>query len=138
MSGPDASRRGDSAAGRPRLVDSPWFWLLVFANAALVGVTLIGPKYNRRQGAIERRYEARQEIARRLEGGPAGVTAAAPESPAAEELSNGYSSPGDAAHIVPLKPLAVALVLLNSAAIVLFCVSRLRLASHRSSNSRPP
>jgi hypothetical protein len=133
MSSDDDSSRRDPPASRPRLTDSPWFWLLIFANAALVGLTLIGPKYDRRQGAIERRYEARQEIARRAqEGSP---EEANPSAGAAEGPGDEYTLPGNSARIVPLRSLAVALVLLNALAIVVFCMSRLRLAAHLRSNT---
>jgi hypothetical protein len=137
MSGTDATTRRGPPAGRPPLTDSPWFWLLLFANAALVGVALIGPKYNRRQGAIERRYEARQEIARRMQDQPAGQTVT--EEAASGDDAVSHDAVADAsAHIVPLFPLAVTLVLLNSVAIVLFCVSRVRLAGGPPTNAETP
>jgi hypothetical protein len=131
MAGPDEPVRRETSAGRPRLTDSPWFWLLVFANAALIGLAAIGPKYNRRQAAVERRYEARQEVARRAQNQPAGEAAPA-EMQAEEEMPL-----DDSAHIVPLGPLAVTLVLINSLAIVLFCVSHLRQAAPPAASSHP-
>lgn len=138
MSGTDATTRRDPPAGRPPLTDSPWFWLLLFANAALVGVALIGPKYNRRQGAIERRYEARQEIARRMQDQPADQTVTEEATVGDDAEFNDTASIDASARIVPLFPLAVTLVLLNSVAIVLFCVSRVRLAGAPPTNAETP
>jgi hypothetical protein len=46
------------------LTDSAWFWVLVFALMAEVALFALAPKYARRQGQIETRYEARERIAR--------------------------------------------------------------------------
>jgi len=127
--------------GRARLTDSPWFWLLVFANAALVGVALIGPKYNVRQGAVERRYEARREIAGRALGQPASDTPpdnAAPDDTASDDPRPDENSPrDDSAHIVPLLPLALTLVVVNLVAIVLFAWNQVRLMRPQAENSHP-
>lgn len=42
-----------------RLSDTPWFWVYVFATAALAALLLIGPKYQQRQPQLERQYRAR-------------------------------------------------------------------------------
>jgi len=52
-----------SSTSRFRPTDSPWFWSLAFSIMALVGLGLIGPKYARRQGQLERRFQGRQESA---------------------------------------------------------------------------
>jgi hypothetical protein len=49
----------------PSVSESPWFWVMVFSLAALMGLATIGPKYAQRQAGVERRFEARQEAARR-------------------------------------------------------------------------
>ena len=49
----------------PRLADSGWFWLFVFSGMGLLGVTVIGPKYDDRQKRLETRYDVRQRIAER-------------------------------------------------------------------------
>jgi hypothetical protein len=126
--------------GRARLTDSPWFWLLVFANAALVGVAIIGPKYNQRQGAVERRYEARREVARRALANSA--TDRAPDETAPDDARGATvtdeSDPLDnSAHIVPLLPLTLMLIVGNLLAIVLFAWSRIRLMRSEAQNSHP-
>jgi hypothetical protein len=122
--------------GRARLTDSPWFWLLAFANAALLGVALIGPKYNVRQGAVERRYEARREIAGRALGQPASETP--PDNTASDDARPDENSPRDnSAHIVPLLPLALTLVVGNLVAIVLFAWNQVRLMRPQAENSHP-
>jgi len=44
---------------RPPLTDSPFFWLYLFATTALIGVTVIGPKFSQRQAQIERQFQGR-------------------------------------------------------------------------------
>ena len=39
--------------------DSPWFWLYLFATAALIGIILIKPKFETRQSNIESKAIAR-------------------------------------------------------------------------------
>jgi hypothetical protein len=123
--------------GRVRLTDSPWFWLLVFANAGLVGVVVIGPKYNQRQGAVERRYEARREVARRAQEEETNTTAAE-DNTSNETAPDENSSREASAHIVPLKPLALTLVIGNLLAIVLFAWNQVRLMKPAAENSHPP
>lgn len=55
----------DSASNPPNeprraITDSPWFWLLLFAGMALLGLETLGPKYGRRQSQIERQHQGRQ------------------------------------------------------------------------------
>lgn len=42
------------------VTESPWFWVMTFSAAALVGVTTIAPKYAVREARRERMAEARQ------------------------------------------------------------------------------
>jgi len=126
--------------GRARLTDSPWFWLLVFANAAIMGVAIIGPKYNQRQVAVERRYEARREIARRAAAEASGISetdAASPPAAAENDPAVEHGPAGDSAHIVPLAPLALVLVAVNLLAIVLFFAHQVRLMRLEAENSEP-
>lgn len=94
--------------------DSPWFWMAAFAFMGLVWLVAFGPKYAQRQELIERRYEARLEIARRHTAGerlgePAGRDAAAPE-PADEDTAQpaaGELPPHGL--LIPLEPLVFVL-----------------------------
>jgi hypothetical protein len=45
--------------------DSPWFWAMLFASAALIGLVVIAPKYTIRHDNIQRQDEGRWEVWRR-------------------------------------------------------------------------
>lgn len=47
----------------PSITDSPWYWVLAFSLMALLALVVIGPKYGKRQSAMERKYQARQRVA---------------------------------------------------------------------------
>lgn len=47
-------------APRTSPTDSPWFWMGLFAWAAILGLLVIGPKYAARQQGLERRQEGRE------------------------------------------------------------------------------
>ena len=49
---------------RDRLVDSPWFWLCLFASVAVMGLVAIGPKYRQREARIETQLRMRDHLAR--------------------------------------------------------------------------
>jgi hypothetical protein len=40
--------------------ESPWFWVLIFSLAALAAIATIGPKFERREAAIETKFHARE------------------------------------------------------------------------------
>ena len=44
----------------PPVTDSPWFWVMLFSLAALAGIATIGPKFERREQAIETKFHARE------------------------------------------------------------------------------
>jgi hypothetical protein len=44
------------------ITESPWYWVLAFSLMALLALIVIGPKYGRRQSALERKYQARERI----------------------------------------------------------------------------
>ncbi len=49
-----------SSAPVPPVTDSPWFWVMLFSLAALAGIATIGPKFERREQAIETKFHARE------------------------------------------------------------------------------
>ena len=74
---------------RPPLTDSPWFWVCMFATAALLGLTAAQPKYGRRQAQIEKQYQGREFSVR----GRAGTESNQPYSTPDDTLRlTGYSS----------------------------------------------
>jgi hypothetical protein len=68
---------------KPPISDSPLFWMFLFGLVALVAVTVVGPRYARRQGQLQQKYEAREQIARQAAepGGPATGQEVAPVQP---------------------------------------------------------
>lgn len=42
------------------ITDSPWFWVLLFSLVGLAGLAAIGPKFARREQAIETKFHARE------------------------------------------------------------------------------
>jgi len=77
-----------ASATLPPLTDSPWFWVCMFATAALLGLTIAQPKYGRRQAQIEKQYQGREFSVR----GRAGT-----------ESNQPYSTPDDT--LIGLGPL---------------------------------
>ncbi len=53
----------DSAPLPFRPSDSPWFWGLLFSLMALIGLGLIGPKFDVRQRQVEGRFLGRRQAA---------------------------------------------------------------------------
>jgi hypothetical protein len=116
------------------LLDSIWFWLLLFSGAALAAVIGIGPKYDWRQSIIETKYVARERAAQ-----------GASQRRAADHVSND-AQPGEAEHggpsassdwyeprqtrrMVPLWPVAVVLAMVTVVAAAML--------AHRA-RRRPP
>ena len=100
----------------PSITDSPWYWVVAFSLMALLALVVIGPKYGRRQSALERKYQARERIedAREARNNSVG-------DPRTDELAarRRFATPGDT--LVPLWPLAAILVI-----VVLFAGYMLR------------
>jgi hypothetical protein len=55
----------------PPVTDSPWFWVMLFSLAALAGIATIGPKFERREQAIETKFHARERGLKREAAEPA-------------------------------------------------------------------
>lgn len=56
-------------SSQPPVTDSPWYWVGLFALAALVGMIAIGPKFYRRQEVLQQKSQAREQVWRdRVEG----------------------------------------------------------------------
>lgn len=64
----------------PPVSESPWFWVMLFSLGALAGIATIGPKFERREQAIETKFHSRERGLGReaAEPGPANDQAAAP------------------------------------------------------------
>jgi hypothetical protein len=42
------------------VTETPWFWVMLFSLAALAAIATIGPKFERREEAIETKFHARE------------------------------------------------------------------------------
>lgn len=105
-------------AARP-LADSPWFWVYLFAVAALIALALAGPKFGPRQAQVEREYQGRSRAAQNLSG---------------TEPNLPLSSAADT--IVTLRPLFLGLAALAAAAwIGLWWTRRRPQAFHRAATA---
>ncbi|RIK77066.1 MAG: hypothetical protein DCC68_18130 [Planctomycetota bacterium] len=56
------------ATPRERPLDSPWFWICLFASVAAVALVAIGPKYRQREARLESTFQMREHLARRNAG----------------------------------------------------------------------
>jgi len=55
------------------LTDSGWFWATLFSVMALVGIALIGPKWDWRQRQLESRFLGREQAASERQRRAAGL-----------------------------------------------------------------
>jgi hypothetical protein len=110
----------------PSITESPWYWVLAFSLMALLSLVVIGPKYGRRQSALERKYQAREwiEDARQARN-------SSNFDPRTDEIAarRQFATPGDT--LVPLWPLAAILVV-----VVLFSIYMLRRGREHSVSLR--
>jgi hypothetical protein len=93
-----------SSPATPRIVDSPWFWLMLFCAAAVAILIAMSPRYAARQRRLEMQYMAREEIVRRQAAGESAVREPGQEGDAPPP------APGEL--LVPLWPLALLLAVL--------------------------
>ena len=70
------------------LADSPWFWVGLFALTALVALSIIGPKYIRRQQRLDQQHQARERAFRQqaTQPSPPATAGQANQQPAADGL----------------------------------------------------
>jgi len=99
------------------LADSIWFWIVCFSAMGLLAITVIGPKFARRQAQIERQYQARGQVHR-------DVAEDRPFGEMADRDIVRYSTAGDT--VISLRPLRIALVIVILIATVALVRQRLR------------
>ena len=83
--------------------DSPWLWFGLFAAIGIIALAAVAPKYARRQGRLEQRYENRLRTQEQRQAAATGATA--------DPVAN--SSPtrmGEARATTSLVPIALALL----------------------------
>jgi hypothetical protein len=114
------------------LIDSPWFWALVFSLMALLALAAIGGKYGRRQATIERNYQARERVAEKLtaENNPGGE-----KRIDYSDARHSYATPDN--KLIPIWPLAVLLGLISLVAAVMLYRGRGRPGSLDLESSSP-
>jgi hypothetical protein len=110
---------------RPRITDSPWFWVLVFSLMAMAALVAIGGKYGRRQAALERQFQARERIA----------FAETADNDAVDFEGRTYATPDDT--LVPLWPLAIIMIAVATLAALMLVRGRGRPGSLIADGSRP-
>ncbi len=99
--------------------DSPWFWMAAFAYVGLIWLAAFGPKYALRQEMVERRFEARQEIARRRASGELRISSGPDASPMPIDYDATSADVEPQPHelLVPLEPLVFLLALVLEVAL---------------------
>ena len=64
-----------SSTARPKLADSPWFWVYLFGAAALIAMFLIGDKADNVQSQRDSNFTRRQVSLERQAGKPSDAAA---------------------------------------------------------------
>lgn len=78
----EASESGAAGRRGRRWNDSPWFWGVLFALAAVAAALAVAPRHAERQARLVRMHEARQRVAAERAGAVPTATDAAAASPA--------------------------------------------------------
>lgn len=112
------------------LADSPLFWLLLFASAALVMLAVVQPKFAQREARLERMYHSRGRAAERTQAS-ATRQPSDPREVEAEEYA-------PAEPIVTLRPLMFLLSGVVAAAWIALAVLRRRQGREDSRGGESP
>lgn len=93
----------ESPAQPSAWLDSPWLWFGLFAAMGIIALVAVAPKYARRQGRLEQRYENRLRTQEQRQTAATGPTAdtVAPTTP---------TRMGDARATSSLVPIALVLL----------------------------
>jgi hypothetical protein len=93
--------------------------MAAFAYVGLAWLAAFGPKYAQRQEMVERRFEARQEIARRRASGELRISTGpdAPPLPIDDDAPRGDVEPPPHELLVSLKPIVFLLALILEVAL---------------------
>lgn len=103
-------------------LDSPWVWFALFATIGLVALVAVAPKYAKRQGRLEQRYENRVRIQEQRQTLPS-------SSAASDSARSEPTRMSDARASTSLVPIALALAgVLAAAALALWWRTRRRTA----------
>lgn len=114
------------------MIDSPWFWAMLFCAAGMMVLLAMWPRYAARQRRLEMQYLAREEIVRRWAAG---------ERAAREPGDEGAAPPPAAGELmIPIWPLWLLLAALFAVSAILLWQSRRRraVAAGRSARAEPP
>lgn len=117
----------NSRPPRPRLTDSPWFWVYLFGVSALAGLLLIGPKFSQRQARLESKQAGRESAWKHRVAGQPVADRVLPDDDSSSPMADSNSSATP--RQVPLWPLAM---LLTAALVVAWGALLKRRAAHAS------
>ncbi len=72
---------------KPRLTDSPWFWIYMFSTMALLMLMVMGPKYGHRQTHLEDEFRYGTRTLQRPGGAGSGSDPDAERANAADDVT---------------------------------------------------